>query len=74
MIANLRDSWLTPNTTVTLTEQSCNPQCIATCYHEKTKQISILKFYEFKNEVVIDKKNIETGNDGITVRKSLLWH
>ena len=38
-----------------------------------TKQTSILKIHKFKNKVGIDKST-ETRNDGITMRKSLLWH
>ena len=33
-----------------------------------------LKIYEFKNGSRDRKKSSETRNDGIKVRKSLLWH
>ena len=58
-VINLHDNsqgCLTPNTTVTLIEQSHNTDCIVTCYNLKNKQTSILKIYKIENKVGITKK------------------
>ena len=49
-VAYLRDNslgGLSPNTTVTLIEQSHNTYCLATCYNEKN-QTSMLKITNLK--------------------------
>jgi len=64
-VTNLHDSnqsCLTPNTTVTLIEQSHNIQCKAAYYNLKKK----LVYESFKNEVRIDKST-EIRTDDTTV-------